>query len=208
MLPRWCRGRCLERPAHWVWQCRTIVHIAYYTYIPYKRNEHPNPNPNGPNECFCWVGTRHLTTIARGTAMVDPLHGEARASSGSQWALDFSLVLRGDVSKAPGLESCNWDMMCVKVVGPPVYGFYAGLYKGYKAIRTQHCLKSSESNRKQNQHPIVVTWKALPREAATCLWGALTVFATPQKMRFQPVFLLWVSAGAPERILNQIDLFF
>ena len=32
----------------------------------------------------------------------------------------------------------------ISVVGPPVYGFYAGLYKGYKA---------------------------LPREAATCLWG-------------------------------------
>eukprot|EP00434_Breviolum_minutum_P032783 symbB.v1.2.028992.t3/scaffold3111.1/size63350/7 len=35
----------------------------------------------------------------------------------------------------------------ISVVGPPVYGFYAGLYKGYKA---------------------------LPREAATCLWGACT----------------------------------
>ncbi len=37
--------------------------------------------------------------------MADPLRGEAWASSGSQWTLDFRLVLRGDL-RAPELESC------------------------------------------------------------------------------------------------------
>lgn len=54
-----------------------------------------------------------------------------------------------------------------KVVGPPVCGFYAGLYNGYKAdVRMQEMFIQSIAKPRDD------AIEALPREAATCLWGA------------------------------------